>query len=35
MATIKACDIDLATVERLKRRVVCAERLGSDIDLRL
>ena len=29
MATIKACDIDLATVERLKRRVVCAERSGD------
>ena len=29
MATIKACDIDLATVELLKRRVVCAERSGD------
>ena len=29
MATIKACDIDLATVERLKRRVVCTERSGD------
>lgn len=29
MATIKARDIDLATVERLKRRVGCAERSGD------
>lgn len=29
MATIKACDIDLATVEWLKRQVACAERSGD------
>jgi hypothetical protein len=29
MTTIKACDIDLATVERLKRGVVRAERSGD------
>src|SRR5215218_7095292 len=29
MTTIRARDLDLATLERLKRRVVCDERLGD------